>query len=181
VGTLYKRNICETIKGVALFLKNNPSMNLCYDIIGFGNKEDIYELQETINNESLQGKVIFHGRKNYTELSPFFEKSNVGISYIPIVPYYDCQPATKTFEYILSGMVCIATSTYENKKLINNINGVLCNDNPESFARALEEIKENKHKYNSEAIRETLMNYTWENIIHNVMIPTLEKINSNFK
>jgi len=44
------------------------------------------------------------------------------------VPYYDCQPATKTFEYILSGMVCIATSTYENKKLINNINGVLCND-----------------------------------------------------
>lgn len=78
-------------------------------------------------------------------------------------------------------MVCIATSTYENKKLINNINGVLCNDNPESFARALEEIKENKHKYNSEAIRETLMNYTWENIIHNVMISTLEKINSNFK
>ena len=51
--------------------------------------------------------------------------------------FYDIQTPTKTFEYIISGLFCIATNTTANKNLINKDNGILCDDNATSFSNAL--------------------------------------------
>ncbi len=41
--------------------------------------------------------------------------------------FYNVQPATKIFEYSMSGLITIATDTFENK--INKWdNGILCDD-----------------------------------------------------
>lgn len=174
IGTLNGRNIEETIKGLNLFLKRNPSLNnLTYDVIGYGKELDI--IKKIVKENKLDSIINIHGRVPHLEAKPFFDKCNIGISYIPITDYYDFQPPTKTFEYILSGMPCIATNTYENRLLINKNNGVLCDDNPESFANALEEIISNSKKYESEKIRQTLSEYTWENIVKEHLIPVLKK------
>lgn len=38
--------------------------------------------------------------------------------YVPITDYYEYQPPTKTFEYVLSGLLCLATATSSNKEVI---------------------------------------------------------------
>jgi len=177
VGTLNIRNIDQTVEGFARFCRNfKYKIPMSYKIIGFGKPKEEAKVIYSIKRNNLSDVVQFLGRKNYNELKPYFDSCNIGVSYIPITDYFQCQPATKTFEYILSGMVCIATKTYENSKLINNRNGVLCDDTPESFARALEQVYNRRDTFHSDQIRNTLKNFTWENIVENNLKMFLKEV-----
>lgn len=178
VGTLNKRRIHETVDGLALFL-NTPegkSRKISYDIFGSGRVEEEQKLKQTISENNLKKIVHFHGRKNHQELQSYFDKCNVGVSYIPMTEFFEFQPPTKTFEYILSGMVCVATDTYENRKLITEKNGVLCVDSPKSFCSSLNNIAKYYKQYESGEIRQTLDQFTWQNISNRNLKPYLNQL-----
>lgn len=166
IGTLDGRNIQQSIYGLKLFLDkfNDHNINVTYDIVGYGSEACECLINKAIEDSRLQEKVMFHGRKTHDESMCYFDNCNIGVSYIPITEYYDCQPPTKTYEYINAGMACIATETLENKKLINFENGVLCQDNPEGFCNALLEVSQNPARWDSLIIRGTLSNFSWANI-----------------
>jgi glycosyltransferase involved in cell wall biosynthesis len=167
VGTLTCRNIDETIKGLSYFYREfSKQLEITFTIVGFGGKEEVDLVNETIRNSGLSGIVNYAGQVPYTQLKEYFDRSNVGISYIPLTNYFDCQPPTKTFEYIMSGLYCIATDTSENRKVINAENGLLCKDNPESFYHALKNLFENMEKLDDNTIRNSLDAYKWENIVN---------------
>jgi len=93
---------------------------------------------------------------------------------VPQTPYYDVQPPTKIFEYALSGLITIATNTAENRRFITDMNGVICEDNADSFCDAMEKVYANLDEYNDRKIRESLKEYNWEKIVKNILIPILE-------
>ena len=47
---------------------------------------------------------------------------------------------------ILFRLFTIATATNSNKEIINEVNGLLINDTPESFSNGIEKILLTKHK-----------------------------------
>jgi len=108
-------------------------------------------------------------------------KHNVGVSYVPITPYFDVQPPTKTFEYLLAGMPVIATRTKENEKVINEYNGVLIDDTPEDFRNGLALLYEriSANKFTSSRIIESSESYTWERIVRNNFKLYIESLLSN--
>jgi hypothetical protein len=87
--------------------------------------------------------------------------------------YYDTQPPTKTFEYLLSGMAVIATATSENRRIINSTNGVLISDDATGFANGLEKLFKRRHEFSSDEIRKPLMQHTWDNIVNFRLKPYL--------
>lgn len=176
VGSFNSRNIHETIEGIALFLAKHEEYSplISYTIIGFGNDNDERKIKKTIDLWGLKEVVHFVGRKKYTELAAYFDACNIGISYVPKRPYYEYQPVTKTFEYTNSGLFTIATNTYENRKVINEQNGILCNDNPEEFSEALEHICRIKNKIDEIEIRSSLKNFRWVKIINSTLNPYLK-------
>lgn len=177
VGTFYNRNIQNTIKGFAKFFSEfGKDIKMKYDIIGFGNPEEISLIQQTIKDCQISENVFFHGSVRYPELENYFRTSNVGISYIPLTKYYDYQPPTKTFEYLLSGMVVIATVTNENKMIITQENGIIIDDSVEDFYNGLVKFYKNMAKYDSVQIQKNAEKFTWENIIQNITIPLIESI-----
>lgn len=176
VGTLCNRRIEDTINGLKIFIDNNPNVDILYDIIGDGADGDLQKLCDLVQELNLKKYVTFHGRIPNDKIGPFLEKANVGVSYVPITDYYEYQPPTKTFEYVLSGLLCLATSTYSNKELINESNGFLIQDNPESFAKGLEYCCKKITNYNPELVKETLLEYTWENIVNNKLRPVLDSL-----
>ena len=173
VGSLTNRNILETVKGLVLFTNKHPDIDIKYDIIGDG--EDSKVINEFIVSENLLDKVRTYGFIHHSELKPFFEKCNVGVSYVPQTDYYDFQPPTKTFEYILSGLYTIATNTFANREIISDINGCLVDDNAESFAKGLEYVWSKRKEFKTEKIKESLSEYSWESIVEKYMIPILDK------
>mgnify|MGYP006292100399 CR=1 FL=1 len=176
VGSLHNRNIVKTIDGLAIFLNENPSCRLEYKIIGKGKLSDEKEIAESIKKHCLGDKVKVFGYIKNSELKPYLEKSNVGISFIPITKYYNYQPATKTYEYLASGIPVIATRTFENQKVINDTNGAVIDDNPESFSQGLMKIWTNMSKYNSHSISQSVKQYSYNNMVHSMLIPEIENL-----
>lgn len=169
VGTLSNRNIDQTIKGFSKFYHEYKNkISISYTVIGSGyNNEEKY-IEALIKAENLSNSVILTGQIPHNKLKPYFDKCNIGVSYIPVTDYFDVQPPTKTFEYFLSGMSVIATNTKENRAVINSENGVLINDDSLSFYNGLKNIHSNIKKYQSEVIRNQSLKYTWDKIVSNL-------------
>ena len=167
IGTLSNRSIEDTIIGLKKFIESQEKTKadkISYNIIGDGYGDELDTLRFTVNRLNLNNIVKIHGRIPYDQLTPYYEQANIGISYIPITPYYDVQPVTKTFEYIANGMPVIGTKTKEQAKVINSKNGILCEDTPESFAIALEELCSRIHLYSSSKIINNTNTLSWTDV-----------------
>jgi glycosyltransferase involved in cell wall biosynthesis len=178
VGSFDNRNLVKTIKGLYLFLQNkgNLTIKISYTIIGFGSSDESKKLLKSISEYKMVDFVKIEGRKNYEELAPYFKKFNIGVVFVPQKKWYDYQPATKLFEYMLSGMPVIATNTFENRLIINNNNGVIIEDTSEGFCIGLKSIYNQKNSFNSFQIRESVGSYTWENIVNKKLKPYLNQL-----
>lgn len=170
IGTLTNRRINETVHACRLFVEQHGA-TITYDIFGDGNAEAVQELK---NEVAQTPQVRYHGFKRHTEIQPYLDTCNVGVSFVPMTDYFDVQPPTKTFEYLHSGMICLGTDTAENRKIITTANGVLCRDTVASFQAALEDLQSRAAGFNSDKIRQTVAGSTWDQIVERYLIPQFD-------
>lgn len=170
------RRIEDTIKGLRLFLDENPGTIVSYDIIGKAKSDQAQLIRNAIANNNLNDIVAFHGYLPDNDIMRYFDECNVGVSYVPITPYYTDVTVTKTMEYLLSGMPVIATGTKWHKMYIDETNGVLIQDSPESFAGGLQEVLENLQNYNSNEVMESGNVWNLETNVMNKIVPLLKSI-----
>jgi glycosyltransferase involved in cell wall biosynthesis len=180
VGTLDNRDICKTIKGLNMFLQENKinHSGITYNIVGFGSEDEYLKLMSCILDNNLVDVVKFEGRKTHEELIPYFEKSTIGIVFVPQTPWYNYQPVTKLYEYLLSGIPVIATNTYENNLIVNDKNGILINDTAEDFCEGLSRMYNIIEKFNSSEIRKSVWEYSWDNIVNTNLKPWLKTLST---
>jgi len=179
VGTLNNRDIEKTIFGLKIFVNKNPKIDIKYTIIGHGNIDACQKIVDAIKINGMDDIIEYRGAIPFNKLYLPFKQNNIGISFIPMTIYYDKQPPTKTYEYLMSGMPVIATKTTANMQIINKTSGMLIDDTPESFAEGLEEIVKNRNNYSSKLIRNMYMENTWKNIVTKKLFPYLIKINES--
>jgi len=174
VGSLENRHIDQTVRGLEMFMARHPDAPIeGYDIVGFGPPDDEANLRAEIAGAKHAPPIVFHGRIPSTKLGPFLASCNTGVAFIPGDKHYQVQPATKIFEYLLAGMVVIATQTYENTLVINDANGVLSDDTAEGFAAGLEILMEKRMSFSSPAIRDGIGEYAWNRIVAENLLPYL--------
>jgi glycosyltransferase involved in cell wall biosynthesis len=176
LGTVNNRDIWKTVIGLKNFILKFPEIKITYDIIGGGNKEYVAELTKSITENNIQNFVRYHGFQPGDIVNDIFTKCNIGIAFVPIVEYYDDVSTTKALEYLLSGMPIIATKTTFATGILKPEAGVLCNDSPEDFAWALEEVYKNRRIYDSEKIRSLYKKYAMSYIVKNSYIPMLKSL-----
>ena len=177
VGTLYNRNLETTLEGFKRFYdKFKHEYDISYTILGKGKYGEEDFLRRVVDDCQLNEVVTVEGFIPHNKLSLYFESANIGVSYIPLTDYFDVQPPTKTFEYLLSGMPVIATRTKENAKVINNLNGVMIGDSVEEFYKGIKLIASKKDFFDSQRIRNQSLQYTWKNIVQNNLKLYLNKI-----
>jgi hypothetical protein len=175
VGTFYDRNIVNTIKAFKHFVQSHQDkVKLRYTIIGYGTEQETAGVRTAIIDNNLEELVDYKGAIRYPELNSYFSSHNVGVSYIPMTPYYDCQPPTKTFEYILSGHAVLGTNTTENRRVITKNNGVLTGDSVEEFYQGMVSIYDQRSNYVSRQIQVDGKEFTWQAIVNNNLVPYLE-------
>jgi len=176
VGTFDNRNIHETIRGMKIFCKKNPSENISYTIIGFGKNDEICKINNAIIDAPDNLNIVIKGYIPNHELDKYYMESNVGVSYVPLTKYYMPQPVTKTYEYLCAGMVVIATALPSNIDVINENNGVIITDNPESFANGVSKIYKNRDQYDLNQVSKNSSRFNWEEIIEKKLIKVLDSV-----
>lgn len=167
VGTLQNRKILDCVRGFHLYLENNKDKkgDSVFTIVGSSPGNELAEIKQYVLVHKLENNIKLPGLVHQSNLQPFFENANVGVSYIPKRSYFKYQPPTKTFEYLISGLVVIATSTNENIKIVNENAGILIEDNSRSFCEGLAHIHAHKDDYNSAKIKEDYSEFTWHNLV----------------
>ncbi len=177
VGSLHGRRLEDTLAGFHRFYRETGhALTMTYDVIGDGRNGERDRLQTWVKDHGLEGVVSFPGFIHQRELTQYYEKCNAGVSYIPINRIYDCQPPSKTFEYLLAGLPVIATNTSENAAVITDRNGLLIDDTPEAFYEGLKRLTNNRGLYSSDRIRAEARKYSWENVVRTNLIPYLHSL-----
>lgn len=175
IGVLSNREIYKTVDAVIRF--NERHINkITYRIIGYFSNNNSSEAKKFFKKIKGREDIKYLGRKRHDELQQYFDISNIGVSFIPITEYYDCQPPTKTFEYLSQGLITIGTATKENIRIINEKNGMLCYDTTQSFYDALEQLYMDSGSFNSDVIKASIDKYQWDLIIDDIVLPIIEKI-----
>ncbi|WP_339923302.1 glycosyltransferase [uncultured Cyclobacterium sp.] len=178
VGTLENRDLLTFVKGLHRFIRstNKVSPTISFTIIGDGPGNERQEIEDYIKENHLNETIRTLGYIHNDQLNAYFEKANIGVSYIPITPYYTHQPPTKTYEYLLSGLPVLATATNENIKIIDESCGILIQDHEEDIAQGINRLTRQLKHYESEKIMQICLNQSWVNISRNNLRPYLESI-----
>jgi len=174
VGTLENRNLIECVKGFHKYIAttlNHPPIT--FTIIGNSPGNELQVISEYIHNNNLGPFIQTKGYVQNNNLHRFFEDANIGVCFVPQTSYYDNQPPTKTYEYLLSGLPVLATKTRENIRIINEKNGLLVEDNSAAFAAGLAKIIEKSGSFDSEYIRSCCKENLWKNIVETNLKPFL--------
>jgi glycosyltransferase involved in cell wall biosynthesis len=135
-------------------------------------------LKKQVKTLGIENCVKFLGHVPYEDVPKFLQIADAALSYIPITPYFDFQPPTKTLEYMACGLPTIATATYANQQLISHgKNGLLVADNSIAFANAICQLLENKkHALKmGNLAREDAHQYSWDRIVKIKLIPLYER------
>lgn len=138
VGSLIGRQLDKTIIGVEYFKIKNPEVKINYFIAGEHMNPEGIHLKNLVAEKNLDENIKFLGYINRESLLEIFKITDFGVVHVPLEKYYDCQPSTKLFEFLLSGIPVIATSTSENSSMLNSKVGVLYDSTPNGFSNALE-------------------------------------------
>jgi glycosyltransferase involved in cell wall biosynthesis len=174
VGTLSNRNIMDLVKGfLAYTVKYSVKRKTTLTLIGDGYNNELEMLNQFIKSHNLENLVFTTGYIQNNNLGHYFEKASCGVSFVPITPYYQNQPPTKTYEYLLSGLPVLATNTNANAKIIDVSNGILIQDDVDSVADGIFSLSEKLDSYNSEKIRKDMEPSLWKNIVNNILHPYL--------
>lgn len=180
VGTLNNRNILDFLEGFHNFYLEireiDKIMPINLIIIGSGDGNEFSKLKDYIAFNRLEDVVTAPGYIQNSQLNFYFEIANVGVSYIPLTSYYQNQPPTKTYEYLLSGFPVIATATKANAQIIDKDNGFLIQDNSEAVKIALHKMYTNLSTYNPLFIKENSKSYLWKNIVDTNVKPYFDFI-----
>lgn len=181
VGTLSNRNILESVKGFHKYIKlhsKNKTITILptYTIVGDGPNGELEEIRDYIKNNNLEKYIFTTGYVPQRNLVPIFNQANIGVSYVPIRSYYQYQPPTKTYEYLISGFPVIATATLANKSIVESEAGVLIDDNPTSFYNGIIHIQKQKQMFNRGLICEKYAEHTWKRVVEDKFIPLMEQL-----
>jgi glycosyltransferase involved in cell wall biosynthesis len=175
-STARRRRLEDTILGFArLYRELGEKVNLHYTIVGDSADGNLRCLRQLVVDERLNDVIDLPGYIPHDQLDVYLDESNVGISYIPKTPFFEHQPPTKTFEYLLAGMPVIATATAENARIINPTNGLLIADSSDSVYRGLRDLLLRRTEFESARIQQSVIKYSWANIVRDSVLPLVAK------
>jgi glycosyltransferase involved in cell wall biosynthesis len=178
VGTLDNRNMIDCVRGFHKYLqkyefKRNVTV---FKIIGDGPNNELEEIKEYVEANNLTDYIHVKGYLPQKELTPYFKSANIGVSFVPMLSYYEYQTPTKTFEYLISGLPVIATGTYENRKIIKPWSGVIIEDNADAFCEGVAQLQSQKKEFCSDRIRKEYSKHTWKKVVESHFTPLINKL-----
>ncbi|HIY37060.1 MAG TPA: glycosyltransferase family 4 protein [Candidatus Paraprevotella stercorigallinarum] len=107
------QNLDNMVRGFGLFVKNNPDASL--NIIGDGSY--LNELKEIVDNENI-ANVNFTGRIPLSEMSDYYQASDVLIISLKNVPLYEIMIPSKFQAYLTTQKPIFAIFNGEVRKMV---------------------------------------------------------------
>ena len=177
IGTFKNRHLERTVDGLARFLSGRDTgMSVHYTIVGFGSDAERNALRNAVLDHGLEDRVEIRERLDHEEVPALLAKQNIGVAVTPQAPWFEYQPSTKIYEYLHSGLLCVATDNAANREVISGDNGVLVDDTGDGFALGLDRILELLPHWGPQTVADGVQEKTWERVVGLTLKPLLDAV-----
>lgn len=156
------------IAGMAIYFQSNPSSQVYFDIIGYGDSNVIGPLKSMVELYHLESFVTFHGPKFGKELDDFFNYSDIGIASLARhrsnITYIK---TLKNREYAARGIPFIYSEIDEDFEDKPYILKVPADESPIDIKHILDFYDQGG--VTSEEIRNSVQHLSWKNQMQKVL------------
>jgi len=183
LGYFYRgRELEKTIRAFArLYHERVDDIEMTYTLVGGAEGQEAAFLRQVAVDAGVGHVVRFPGFVSHERIADYLASCNIGMAYVPITEFFDHQPSTKTFEYLMAGMPVLATGTIEHRRLITETNGIVTDDSEDAVFAGLQQLFTTRHRFDSLEIRRSVQPYCWEDIVLKNCLPYLERIVQGFR
>jgi len=141
-----ERNLDIFIKAFIENLKINKNLKL-YFIWSWSWEQNL----KNISKNYLDKNIFFLWKKEHNKIPDYINSSDVLISYVPKIEYFEYQPPTKLIEYLACNKPVICTNTIAQNEILAWFEILIHSDDLESTKEKIKYFIENKEelwKYN---------------------------------
>ena len=166
IWTLNKeRNLDIFIKAFIKNLKINRNIKLYF--IWYGNWEKILK---NISWNYLNKNIFFLWKKEHKKISDYINSSDIMVSYVPKVDYFNFQPPTKLIEYLACNKPVICTNTIAQTEIINWFSELIHNDDINNTTKKIKYIINNFDKVISKDYIWLVKEYSWKKLTYKLYL-----------
>lgn len=122
-------------------------------------------LLKKIVNDSPSNNVFFLWKMKHSSIPDYINGSDVLVSYVPKVSYFEHQPPTKLLEYLACNKLVMATNTLAQEKILSWHDYMLHKDDFLSTAKKIREISSNFWLYEKRKVNDIVENYSREVLV----------------
>lgn len=176
VGSVQKdRGRDVMLEAVAVVNKINKIVHLT--IVG-ANDGQIKICKEIIKKLGAENDVSIHGRVSGIKVPNFMANADVGLCIWDNLPWYQFNPPTKLFEYLVAGLPVMASNIKTHTQYIkDDVNGVIFEYNSVSLAKSIKRLWQNRAdllQMKQHAVNDSTV-YLWHNI-EPIFIDAIERL-----
>ncbi len=167
-----KRGLPRMLEGVAIAAKETPILldMFIYD----GTLAQINDLTRDLGLVEIAR--VWH-KVPREELLPRLQSYDVGLAYVPKVPY-DPAPPIKTQEYLACGLAVVATDTVGNRLFVKEgVTGLLVSEDPHAYAQGILNIPTRISFPEARRMARTSMEcFEWRKVVQERLLPLYDRL-----
>lgn len=120
---------------------------------------------KAISKNYINTNIFFLWTKEHHEIPSYINSSDILVSYIPQVDYFNFQPPTKLIEYLACNKPVIATNTFSQNEILNWYEYLLHDDDYDSTREKINYFLNNYLKFKNTNYSEIVKNDSWDKLI----------------
>ncbi len=167
-----KRGLPKMLEGVAIAAKG---MSILLDMFVYDETSD--EIEKLTEDLGLSELVRVWYKVPREELLPRLQGYDVGLAYVPRVPY-DPAPPIKTQEYLACGLAVVATDTVGNRLFVKEgVTGLLVPEDPRAYAQGILDIPRRiSFPQARRMARRSMESFDWRKVVQERLLPLYHRL-----
>ena len=160
-----ERNLDIFIQAFIENIKVNNNIKL-YIIWSWTGEEKL----KNISKKYIDKNIFFLWKIKHKKIPDYINSSDILVSYIPKVNYFEYQPPTKLIEYLACNKPVIATNTIAQEEIMGILNYLVHSDDLESTREKIKYFIENIYEIKNTNFSVLVKNFSWEKLVEKIKI-----------
>lgn len=122
-----------------------------------------------ISKSYLNKNIFFLWKKEHKEIPDYINSSDILVSYVPKVDYFEYQPPTKLIEYLACNKLVIVTNTIAQEEILNWYEFLIHQDDLGNTKEKIKYFIENLESLKKTNYNNLVIQYSWEKLTKKIL------------
>lgn len=124
---------------------------------------------KNISWKYLNKNIFFLWKKDHKKIPDYINSSDIMVSYVPKINYFEYQPPTKLIEYLASNKPVIITNTIAQEEIMKWFEDLVHSDDFENTRKKIKYFIENNKGLKNKNYKKLVENLSWNKLVKKIV------------